>query len=393
MTSVLMSVLEQIKVGGAKRCGHVSGAGNVLVHVYQDHADPEVRAPYTSSAPTHRQRESSQKPQQQSPTEEEKEVLALGLNFAIAPKQIPTLDIIAATECTAARLDDASAKQLRLEVISIISSSKPPRDNLFSRQHKAIRGLRRDKEIVVLSADKGNVTAVMNQSDYTVKMEVLLNDSAYRRLKRDPTTKVEASRRSSMGSPLSPIVASLYMEAFEKWALETSSQKSNLWIRYVDDVFAIWPHGDQALDEFLTHLNSQHPAIQFTMEKEEDQKIAFLDVQIERTGASTTTSVFRMKTHTNQYINYNSHHHNRIKSGVIQYLTNKAEKICHPTRLPREHQHLRAVFQANGYPTRVVDRSLRNIPNPLSLKHRISPPSTYPISKVSVKELSKCAVI
>ena len=117
MTSVLMSVLEQIKVGGARRCGHVSGAkrfghvsgaGNVLVHVYQDHADPEVRAPYTSSAPTHRQRESSQKPQQQSPTEEEKEVLALGLNFAIAPKQIPTLNIIAATECTAARLDEAA---------------------------------------------------------------------------------------------------------------------------------------------------------------------------------------------------------------------------------------------------------------------------------------------
>ena len=60
-----------------------------------------------------------------------------------------------------------------------------------------------------------------------------------------------------MGSPLSPIVANLYMEAFEKRALETSSQKFNLWIRYVDDAFAIWSHGDQALDEFLTHLNSQ----------------------------------------------------------------------------------------------------------------------------------------
>ena len=34
MTSVLMSVLEQIKVGGTRRCGHVGGAGNVLVHVY-----------------------------------------------------------------------------------------------------------------------------------------------------------------------------------------------------------------------------------------------------------------------------------------------------------------------------------------------------------------------
>ena len=72
---------------------------------------------------------------------------------------------------------------------------------------------------------------------------------------------------AAMGSPLSPIVANLYMEAFEKRALDTSAQKPNLWIRYVDDVFAILPHGDQALDEFLNHLNSQHPAIQFTMER------------------------------------------------------------------------------------------------------------------------------
>ena len=76
--------------------------------------------------------------------------------------------------------------------------SKPPKDNLTSRQHKAIRDLRRDKEIVVLPADKGNVTVVMDQSDYTVKMEALLEDSAYRRLKYDPTTKVEARITSAL---------------------------------------------------------------------------------------------------------------------------------------------------------------------------------------------------
>ena len=151
----------------------------------------------------------------------------------------------------------------------------------------------------------------------------------------------------------------------------------------MDDVFTIWPHGDQALDEFLTHLNSQRPAIQFTMEKEEVQKIAFLDVQVERKADSATTSVFRKKTHTNQYvyINYNSHHHNRTKSGVIQCLATRVEKICHPTRLPQECQHLRFVFQANGYPTQVIDRSLRKHDKPLSPKHRTRPLSICPMSK------------
>ena len=193
-------------------------------------------------------------------------------------------------------------------------------------------------------------------------------------------TFYEQVEGAAMGSPLSPIVANLYMETFEKRALDTSAQKPNLWIRYVDDVFAIWPHGDQALDEFLTHLNSQHPAIQFTMEKEEDQKIAFLDVQVERRGDSATTLVFRKKTHTNQYINYNSHHHNRTKSGVIQCLATRAE-ICHPTRLPQERQHLKAVFQANGYLTQVIIRSLRKHPKPPPPEARDQPTLHLPYVK------------
>ena len=38
----------------------------------------------------------------------------------------------------------------------------------------------------------------MNQSDYTAKIEVLLEDSAYRRLKCEPTTKVEARIASAL---------------------------------------------------------------------------------------------------------------------------------------------------------------------------------------------------
>ena len=42
------------------------------------------------------------------------------------------------------------------------------------------------------------LTVVMDQSDYTVKMGALLEDSAYRRLKYDPTTKVEARITSAL---------------------------------------------------------------------------------------------------------------------------------------------------------------------------------------------------
>ena len=71
-----------------------------------------------------------------------------------------------------------------------------------------------------------------------------------------------------MGSPLSPIVANIYMEFFEQKALELTYTKPDIWLRYVDDTFILWPHNRHDVDNFLNHLNSIRPSIQFTMEME-----------------------------------------------------------------------------------------------------------------------------
>jgi len=46
----------------------------------------------------------------------------------------------------------------------------------------------------------------------------------------------------AMGSPLSPIVANLYMEWFETKALDSFPLKPEWWDRYVDDTNMNWPH-------------------------------------------------------------------------------------------------------------------------------------------------------
>jgi len=70
-----------------------------------------------------------------------------------------------------------------------------------------------------------------------------------------------------MGSPISPIVANIFMEHFENKILKDAPLKPSVWFRYVDDTFDIWSHGKEALHNFLTFLNSQHTNIKFTMER------------------------------------------------------------------------------------------------------------------------------
>ena len=52
--------------------------------------------------------------------------------------------------------------------------------------------LHENKDIFVTKADKGNITVLINRSDYITKMETLLNDTnIYRIINDDPTLKLK----------------------------------------------------------------------------------------------------------------------------------------------------------------------------------------------------------
>ena len=70
---------------------------------------------------------------------------------------------------------------------------------------------------------------------------------------------------ATMGSPVSPIVANLYMDAFEHRTITARVNLHMIWKRYDDDTFVIQQqtHGE----EFLQHIISVNPSIQFTIEE------------------------------------------------------------------------------------------------------------------------------
>ena len=60
-----------------------------------------------------------------------------------------------------------------------------------------------------------------------------------------------------MGSPVSPIVANIYVETFENRAISTALHLPRMWKRYVDDTFVIQP--------IHTKKNSSGTSTQWTL--------------------------------------------------------------------------------------------------------------------------------
>ena len=132
---------------------------------------------------------------------------------------------------------------------------------------------------------------------------------------------------TAMGSPVSVTVANLVMEDVESRALSTHPVPPPFWKRYVDDTLTALPQDE--VQHFHEHLNSIEATIQFTIEMESEGTLPFLDTWItHHTDGSLSTTVFRKSTHTDKYLDFQSHHPLAHKVAVARTLFDRAEKIC-----------------------------------------------------------------
>ena len=168
-----------------------------------------------------------------------------------------------------------------------------------------------------------------------------------------------------MGSPISPIVANLFMEDQEVQAINTSSTPPTLWKRFVDDTFTIIKKDSR--NSFLQHLNLIHPNIKFTCEEtRSDGSMPFLDILItpEEDG-SLKTSVYRKPTHTDLYLQWDSHHTIPSKYSVAGTLYHRVETVCsYPQLLQEEEHHLFQAIKRCKYPTWAINRAKVSSQNP-----------------------------
>ena len=151
-------------------------------------------------------------------------------------------------------------------------------------------------------------------------------------------------------SPISPLIANIFMEEFEVKALQSSPNPPSMWLRFVDDTFVI--NKAEHSQHLLQHINNQGPHIQFTVEPTQQGSLPFLDTLVTIQPDNTlSTSVYRKPTHTDQYRHWDSNHHITAKHSVYNTLAHRAKTVSSTQdSLDQELLHIKTALQHCQFP-------------------------------------------
>ena len=169
----------------------------------------------------------------------------------------------------------------------------------------------------------------------------------------------------AMGSPLGPTFANIFMCSLEESMLDEYPLRFHplSYNRYVDDTFGLFKNEYDA-ECFLNYANSRHPNIKFTLEKEESNRLSFLDVQVIRETDRFNCSIFRKSTFTGLGSNFYSFCFYNFKVNSILTLLHRAFTITSDWQLfHKEIEFLHTFFKQNCYPSKVFYNKVKTFLN------------------------------
>ena len=202
---------------------------------------------------------------------------------------------------------------------------------------------------------------------------------------------------AAMGSPVSVVISNLYMEDWEQRALATCPPdiKPSLWLRYVDEIMEKVP--ENSTERLTEHLNTVDPtgSIQVTCEEEQNKALPMLDAKATRQpDGSLDVSVYRKKTHTGQYLAFQSNHPLHHKLGVIRTLLDRSDTLnTSEEEKVKEEKHVAGALKNCGYPPWAIRKvkKMRATPKDNSKKNdeKSSTPSRGQVNLPYVAGLSE----
>ena len=128
-----------------------------------------------------------------------------------------------------------------------------------------------------------------------------------------------------MGTPMAPNYANLIMDKFENDVINSYKEKTGLtplvWFRYIDDIFFIWTHGSNSLDDFIRYnqefseMNNMRSKIRFEVNKS-NSEVNFLDVSVTLKDVLLKTNLYTKPTDGFLYISQSSNHPKHVINNI-----------------------------------------------------------------------------
>ena len=168
-----------------------------------------------------------------------------------------------------------------------------------------------------------------------------------------------------MGSPLPSVLAKVLMGFYQlKWLNEYNLNKPEFYLRYVDDILAAFEKEQDSLN-FLNFLNNKHPNIKFTIEKQVNHSIAFLDVFISGIdNQNLTLQTYHKSTYTGLLLNFKSFTSFSYKISLIKCLIDRLFKICSNwNSFHNDIENIKSNLIKNAYPPFLINKVIKKYLN------------------------------
>ena len=192
-------------------------------------------------------------------------------------------------------------------------------------------------------------------------------------------------RGTAMGTKMAPAYANLFMHNLEEALLAGEPVQPAMWRRYIDDIFAVWTGSRQALDEFISRLNSHHHSIKFT-HTISSRSVVFLDLEIHkgtRFGECGRLDLRPHFKHTNcfQYLQFSSAHPRATFRGIVKgELIRILRASSNRDTFQKATKLLINKFRARGYPRDLLQRVSAQVPFTMRPASRNNLSATVPPS-------------
>ena len=125
-----------------------------------------------------------------------------------------------------------------------------------------------------------------------------------------------------MGSPPAPHLANGWMSQFDPIIKGNSS----FYERYMDDI--ITEKQAEEAEVKLAEINTLHPSLGFTMEKEVEHRIAFLEMGVTNDNGKLSCTWYTKPTDTGLIMNFHALAPKRYKRSVVSGFIHRIYRAC-----------------------------------------------------------------